>query len=107
MESTIASDGQLYDGATRLVWNPRVAARTLDGTAFVLLEARMVSLNEVGTRIWGRFKDGANLEEVVQTVLAEFDTDEEQARADARAFIAALVGRNMLIPVSGEPGRAS
>ena len=45
-----------------------MACRTLDGTAFILLASRMVSLNEVGTFIWERFQNAATLEDVVQSV---------------------------------------
>lgn len=79
-------------------WNPLVSCRTLDGTAFVLLKSRMVSLNEVGTFIWGRLETGAELDAVVSDVLAEFETDDGTARNDAQTFVLALLDREMLVP---------
>jgi len=78
-------------------WNPKVATRTLEGTAFVLLEGRMISLNAVGTRIWELCKSGASLPSIVASIIAEFDTVEEIARRDAEAFLAALTERGMLL----------
>lgn len=86
-----------------LRWNPKVACRTLDGTAFILLKSRMVSLNEVGTFIWERFKDGAELDEVVERVVEEFEVAREVARADALEFVHALVEKEMLIPAGSAP----
>ena len=68
------------------MWNPKVACRTLDGTAFILLNSRMLSLNEVGTFLWDRLEEGASLEHLVGDVLEEFATDETQAKEDAQVF---------------------
>jgi hypothetical protein len=87
---------------TPLKWNPRVACRTLDGTAFILLNSRMLRLNEVGTYIWERFEDGATLDGVVDGVISEFDTTPAKAKADAQAFVKQLVAKEVLIPVSSK-----
>jgi hypothetical protein len=81
-----------------LKWNPKVACRTLEGTAFILLSSRMVSLNEVGTFIWESLKEGATLDQVVASVLEEFDTSPDVARADARELISTLLEKEMLVP---------
>ena len=78
-------------------WNPRVATRTYDGTAFILLDSRMVSLNEVGSRIWELCRDGAELDEVGRMIAQEFETTEDVARRDAEQFVTDLVARDMLL----------
>jgi hypothetical protein len=85
-----------------LKWNPRVACRTLDGTAFILLNSRMLRLNEVGTYIWERFEDGATLERVVDGIVSEFDTTPAKAKADAQAFVKVLVAKEVLVPVASK-----
>lgn len=87
----------------RLYWNPRVACRTLDETAFILLNSRMVRLNEVGTFIWELYENGSTIDEVVAQVVEEFETTTEQAAADANAFVDELVTKELLIPI--EDGR--
>ena len=82
---------------TTWMWNPKVACRTLDGTAFILLNSRMLSLNEVGTFLWDRLENGANLDALVADVLSEFETTTEQARNDAQAFVHTLVEKELLI----------
>ena len=83
-----------------LTWNPRVACRTLDGTAFILLNSRMLRLNEVGTYIWERFEDGSTLDQVVEGIVSEFETTAGRAKADAQAFVKQLVAKEVLVPVS-------
>jgi hypothetical protein len=86
------------DRDTILRWNPKVSCRTLDGTAFILLKSRMLSLNEVGTFIWESFKDGASLGGVVDKVVETFETTPERAESDAREFVHTLLEREMLVP---------
>ena len=83
-----------------LQWNPRVACRTLDGTAFILLNSRMLRLNEVGTYIWERFESGATLARVIDGILAEFDTTPARAKTDAQAFVEELVAKEVLVPIT-------
>lgn len=79
-------------------WNPLVSCRTLDGTAFILLKSRMVSLNEVGTFIWERLENGAELAHVVAKVVEEFETTGDAARQDAEEFVRVLIDKEMLVP---------
>lgn len=87
-----------------LTWNPRVACRTLDETAFILLNSRMVRLNEVGTFIWEAYEKGSTMDEVIALIVEEFETTKEQAAEDARVFVGELVQKELLIPVD-EDGR--
>lgn len=85
--------------ALSLKWNSKVACRTLEGTAFILLKSRMVSLNEVGTFIWEQFEKGSTIEGVAAQVVKQFETSLDAARTDAREFVRALVEKEMLVPV--------
>ena len=78
-------------------WNPRVACRTLDGTAFVLLDSRMVRLNAVGTRMWELLEQGATLKTVRLRIVKEFDVEARRAAADLQAFVDALQARGLLV----------
>ncbi|MEZ4271421.1 MAG: PqqD family protein [Myxococcota bacterium] len=83
-------------GMQRFGWHPQVASRTLEGTAFILHNSRMVSLNPVGTFIWDSFRDGATVSEVTLAVTEEFAVDAESASADTVGFVEMLVARELL-----------
>lgn len=78
-------------------WNPKVASRTLDDTAFVLLQSSMVSLNDVGTYLWEHFKKGSTVEEAVTAVVSDFETTDEVARTDIVEFVDSLLNKNLLV----------
>lgn len=91
-------------GQLALQWNPDVSWRTLEGTAFVLLDSRMVGLNEVASFIWENFEGGSTIASVLRAVLEEFDADAAAAEADAFEFIGTLVEKEMLVPLTVTPG---
>ena len=78
-------------------WNPEISCRTLEETAFILHQSKMMSLNDVGTFIWEQFKTPSHLSEVVQAVIREFDTTEEIATQDVQVFCDQLLERKLLI----------
>ena len=78
-------------------WNPKVASRTLDDTAFVLLQSSMVSLNDVGTYLWEHFKKGSTVEEAVTAIVSEFETTDDVARKDIVEFVNSLLNKNLLV----------
>ena len=82
-------------------WNPKIASRTLEDTAFILYQSRMVSLNEVGTFIWERFQEPAGVWEVVDAVVEHFETTREQASSDVDGFVRQLAERELVV-VRGE-----
>lgn len=85
--------------AQKLCWNPKVSCRTLEGTAFILLKSQMISLSEVGTKIWDLFEQGTSLSQVVPQIVAQYEVGEDVAWADARNFVGTLVEKGMLISV--------
>lgn len=85
------------DNQSVLAWNREAACRTIDGTVFVLLHSRMVSLNSVGSFVWEKFEKGAAVGEVVDAVVDEFEIDRETAKADTIEFIRTLREKEMLV----------
>lgn len=53
-------------------------------------------LNSVATRIWQLCDGQRTVEEIVQIVVAEFDTDWETAREDTTGFIQELFQRELI-----------
>lgn len=84
-------------------WNPQVACRTLEETAFILHESKMMSLNEVGTFIWEQFKTPISLQRVVDAVVEEFDTTPETASRDVHLFCEQLLNRQLLAETKPVP----
>ena len=78
-------------------WNPKIACRTIEETAFILFKSRMVSLNEVGTFVWEYFREPSSLKDAVAAVSEEFETTPKEATNDVDAFVAQLVERQLLV----------
>ena len=70
---------------------------TLEDTAFILYQSRMVSLNEVGTFIWERFREPAGVCEIVDSVLEQFETTRAQASCDVEEFVRLLAARDLVV----------
>ena len=51
----------------------------------------MINLNETGAFMWKFFSEEHTLEEGVAALLAEYDVDEERARADVEKFMNAVM----------------
>lgn len=50
----------------------------------------MITLNDTGRFLWERLTDGAEEEELVKALLAEYDVTEEVAAKSVAAFVARL-----------------
>lgn len=50
----------------------------------------MITLNETAELIWQRLSVGAEMDELVQALTAEYDVDEARARASAERFVEKL-----------------
>lgn len=77
----------------------QVAAAIVDGQAVIVMadSGNMSVLNELGTRIW-QLSDGSHrVEEIVQAIVAEYEVDEAQARADVDAFLEQLLALEALV----------
>lgn len=55
----------------------------------------MINLSEVGAFVWQNLDGCADLDELVDKIMAEYDVDKATARADARRFVDSLVENGM------------
>ena len=78
-------------------WNPKIACRTIEQTAFILFQSQMVSLNDVGSFVWEYFKEPSSIRNAVAAVTEEFETTPKEATNDVDAFVAQLVERQLLV----------
>ncbi len=56
----------------------------------------MIKLNSTGRFIWEKLSVGAELEDIVEAMMSEYDIDADIARRDAMAFIEKLQGADIL-----------
>lgn len=56
----------------------------------------MITLNDTGKFLWQHLESGADMDELVQALLAEYDVDEQTARLGAEGFVAKLNERGFL-----------
>lgn len=56
------------------------------------------TLNEVGSFLWERLEQGAELENLVGEVVESFETTRAQATTDTATFLRRLVDEAMLVP---------
>ena len=53
-------------------------------------------LDEVGTRIWALLGEGRCLDDIVATLLDEYDVEREQLSADVQELLAALLDAGLI-----------
>ena len=56
-------------------------------------------LNAEGELLWAELERGANLDALARRLTEEFDVGDEQARADAQAFVEAGCSYGVVVPV--------
>lgn len=56
----------------------------------------MITLNGTGKFLWQHLEKGAELEELVQAMLEEYEVDEQTARAGAERFVNKLQEKGFL-----------
>lgn len=73
--------------------DPHARFRVLDDEGiFVLQEAgEVLVVNEAAALIVERLRDGASLDEAVETITERYEVDPERARTDAHALVEALI----------------
>lgn len=95
------SDTPLLD--RRFSPSPDVHYQALLGEA-VLLDIRSglyFGLDEVGTIIWERLRQGATLTEVVDTLEQEFDAARDILERDTTAFVRLLQDKGLIHLITG------
>jgi hypothetical protein len=72
--------------------------RQLDDNIMLLdiATSSYLSITGAGSVIWVALVDGSTVDELVTTVLTEFDVDHATAAADVTAFLADLEARGLL-----------
>jgi len=78
---------------------PSVVFQEVEGEMVLLdLEsARYYVLDDVGTRIWQLLTEHEDVEQVVSSMLAEFDVDEATLRADLDALLDRLKASGLVV----------
>ena len=56
----------------------------------------IMSTNETGAFLWGLLEKGAEQDELVNALLAEYEVSREQAETDVTAFLAQLRERKLM-----------
>lgn len=56
----------------------------------------MITLNDTGRFLWERLEKGAEADDLVAALLAEYDVDESAARAGVDAFLEKLKANDLL-----------
>jgi hypothetical protein len=79
--------------------HPQVAARVVDGTAVIVLASsgEVVMLNAIGSRIWELLDGARTAQDIVHTIVSEYDVTEQQARQDVEEFLQKLMQANALV----------
>lgn len=54
-------------------------------------------LDPIGARVWQLLGDGASLNQIVSTLLAEYDVAPEQLRQDMQTLVDDLVARGLVL----------
>ncbi|MHC4606795.1 MAG: PqqD family protein [Planctomycetota bacterium] len=82
----------------RLRWSPGCAFQEIAERIVVVVPSdhTISELNEVGSFLWRLLEEPRPLAELVRRVCAEYEVDEETARADVRAFGEEMVGLGLL-----------
>jgi coenzyme PQQ biosynthesis protein PqqD len=79
--------------------HPQVASRIVDGEALIVLadSGEVTVLNSIGSRVWELADGSRSVGEIVETIVAEYDTTREQAEQDVVAFLQELEQGKMLV----------
>jgi hypothetical protein len=88
-----------------LARNPRVAARSLDGTMMIMCgrDSTLFTLNKTATVLWQAADGATPLDQIVEhRICSKFDVEPAEALRDAESFARELASRQIL-QVSDEP----
>lgn len=75
-----------------------VVFRDLSGEAVILNLATgtYFGLNEVGTRMWNLIAEGKSGEQVIETLLGEYEVEEKQLRSDYESLVKQLLEKGLV-----------
>jgi hypothetical protein len=86
----------------------QIATTVLDGqTVMVLADSGQVTvLNDLGTRIWQNCDSEHNVEQIIRSIVDEYEVDYLTAERDVIEFLERLVGLQALV-MKNEPGKGN
>ena len=78
--------------------SPEVISQEVSGETVLLdLESEnYFGLDEVGTRIWQLIKESGDLQAIYDTLLAEYEVEEEQLHTDLEALLDEIAGLGLV-----------
>ena len=56
----------------------------------------LMTLSESGAMLWKKLQQGTDMEEMVQSILTEYDVDEKVARADIKELVDSIAERGLI-----------
>ena len=85
---------------TRYRPTPDALFATLSDGAVVLdiQTKQYFSLNETGARVWALIREGREVEDIIYTLLAEYDVTREAAEEAVTSLVKSLVGEKLIEP---------
>jgi hypothetical protein len=80
-----------------------VAAKVMDGEAIIinLTNGMYYSMDQVGGLLWELIERGQTVSEMVDAVVASYDVDATQARADLERLLGELLDEQLVIDANG------
>lgn len=83
---------------------PEVLSKELDGETVLLDLAgeNYFKLDEVGTRVWQLLVEDGDPEQALETVLEEYEVDQETLREDMERLLSQLLDAGLLKPSNDE-----
>ena len=75
-----------------------VAAKVIDGEAIIinLVNGSYYSMVDAGAEVWSLIERGCSLDEIVESVAASYEVDEETARADVASLSSDLLEEGLV-----------
>src|SRR5690242_2963279 len=78
-----------------------IAAKVIDGEAIIINLANGIyySMDKVGGLIWEMIEGGKTLEDMVATILAQYDVSPEQLKSDIEQLVNELLQENLVTAI--------
>lgn len=84
--------------------NPKLIANQMDGEIVMMSidNGEYYGLDETGSRIWELLESPVSVQKLLDTLLEEFEVDQEECKNDTLEFLNDLLDKNLLL-VKDEP----
>lgn len=101
----------MKDPQTCILGEPSPSVRESNGPdGAVLLDIQQgicFSLNPVGAKIWTLLKERKSMDEIIASLVKDFDVPEEQVRSDVAEFASLLNQKGLLMSASASSAKRS